>query len=57
MLVQPEIQGWNVILETDWLAEHKVTLDCEKKLTTFSDPKEEGMELKQNSLPTYLGER
>ena len=40
-LVQIEIQRWNVILGVDWLAKHKVTLDCEKKLITFSTPEGE----------------
>jgi len=51
-LVQLEIQGWNVILGTDWLAKHKVTLDCEKELITFSAPEGKEMELKENSLLT-----
>ena len=41
----------------NWLAKYKVTLDCEKKLITFSAPEGERIELKENSLPTYLGER
>jgi len=36
--VQLEIQGWDVILETDWIAKHKVTRDCKKKLNYFLDP-------------------
>jgi len=55
-LVQLEIQGWDIILGMDWLAKHKVIIDCEKKLITFSTPKGERMELKGNSLPTYSGE-
>jgi len=48
----------------DWLVKHKVTIDCEKKLITFSISKGERVELKGNgyqkihwlySLPTYSG--
>ena len=56
-LVQLEIQGWDVVLQTNWLAKQKVTLDCENKLTTFSAIEEEGIELKEKSFLTYLGER
>jgi len=35
-LIQLDIQGWDVILGIDWLAEYKVTIDCERKLVTFS---------------------
>jgi len=35
-LVQLNIQGWDVILGIDWLTRHKVTIDCERKLVTFS---------------------
>ena len=35
-LVQLNIQGWDVILGMDWLTRHKVTIDCERKLVTFS---------------------
>jgi len=51
-LVQLEIQAWDVILGTDWLAKHKVTLDCEKDLITFSAPEGNEMELKENNLLT-----
>ena len=37
-LVQPEIQEWDAMLETDWMAKHKVIGDCEKRLNTFLDP-------------------
>ena len=39
-LVQLEIQGWDVILGTDWSAKYKGTLDCEKELITFLTLKE-----------------
>ena len=51
-LVQLEIEGWDVILGTDWLAKHKVTLDCRKELITFSAPEGDVMELKENNLLT-----
>jgi len=35
-LVQLDIQAWDVILGMDWLTRHKVTIDCERKLVTFS---------------------
>ena len=40
-------------MRTDSLAKHKVTLDCEKELITFSGPKGKEMELKENSLLTW----
>ena len=43
-LVQLEIQGWDVILGMDWLAKHKVAIDCEKKLIAFWTPEGERME-------------
>ena len=46
--VQVEMQRWDIILGMDWLAKHKVTTDCEKKLITFSTPKGERMEFKGN---------
>jgi len=45
-LVQLDIQGWDVILEMDWLTKHKVTIDCEKKLVTLSTPEGERMTFK-----------
>ena len=46
--VQVEMQRWDIILGMDWLAKHKVTTDCEKKLITFSTPKGKRMEFKGN---------
>jgi len=34
-LVQLEMQEWDIILGMDWLANHKVTIVCEKNLITF----------------------
>jgi len=36
-----EIQGNETILEMDWLAKHKATIDCETKLLTLVTLKEE----------------
>jgi len=36
-LIQLGIQRYDVILDMDWLAKHKVTIDCEKKLISFSN--------------------
>jgi len=36
VLVQLEIQGYDVVLRMDWLARHTVTNLNEKKLITFS---------------------
>jgi len=33
--VLSEIQGYDVILGMDWLAKHKETIDCERKLLTL----------------------
>jgi len=40
-LVLLEIQGYDVILGMDWLAKHKATIDCERKLLTLVAPKGE----------------
>ena len=45
-LVQLDIQGWDVILGMDWLTRHKVTIDCERKLVTFSTPEGERVTFK-----------
>jgi len=45
-----EIQGYNVILGMDWLAKHKATIDCEKKLLTLTTPKGENLEYQGSNL-------
>ena len=37
-LVHPEIQEWDVMLETDWIAKCEVTGHYEKRLNQFLDP-------------------
>jgi len=49
-LVHLELQGCDIILEIDWLAKYKVTIDCEKKLITFSTPEGERLEFGGNNL-------
>ena len=57
-LVPPDIQGWDLILGMDWLTKYKVTIDCEKKLVTFSTPDGERMTFKgsghQVTIPTVF---
>jgi len=55
-LVQLNIQSWDVILRMDWLTKHKVTINCEGKLITFSAPDGERVTFKgsdhQVTVPT-----
>jgi len=44
-----EIQGYDVILEMDWLAKHKATIDCERKLLTLVTPEGEKLVYKRNN--------
>jgi len=57
-LVQLDIQGLDVILRMDWLTRHKVTIDCKRKLVTFSAPDDERVTFKGNghqvTIPTVL---
>jgi len=56
-LVQLDIQGWDVILGMDWLIRHKVTIDRERKLATFSTFDGERVTFKgsgnQVTIPTF----
>jgi len=47
-LVQLDIQVWDVIQGMDWLTRHKVTMDCERKLVTFSASDGERVTFKGN---------
>jgi len=49
-LVQLDIQGWDVILGKDCLTRHKVTIDSERKLVTFSTSDGERVTFKGSGL-------